>query len=52
MIPQIKNRRGNKSDSNNYRATATSSLLGNLIDTVLLKTQDASLLTNIDYNLV
>ena len=46
MIPQIKNRRGNKSDSNNYRAIAISSLLGNLFDTVLLKIQHASLFTD------
>ena len=43
MVPLIKNKRGNKCDSNNYRAIAISSLLGRLFDTILLKLQHASL---------
>ena len=44
--PLIKNKIGNKSDSNNYRAIAINSLLSNLFDTVLLKIQHASIFTD------
>ena len=47
MVPLIKNKRGNKCDSNNYRAIAISSLLGKLFDTILLKLQHASLFTEL-----
>ena len=53
MVPLIKHKRGNKFDSNNYRAIAISSLLGKLFDTILLSQpffMPASLLIN--YNLV
>ena len=47
MVPLIKNKRGNKCDSNNYRAIAISSLLGKLFDTILLKLQHANLFTDL-----
>ena len=47
MVPLIKNKRGNKCDSNNYRAIAISSLLGKLFDTILLQLQHASLFTDL-----
>ena len=46
MAPLIKNESGNNCDSNNYRATAISSLLGKSFDTVLLKLQHTSLFTD------
>ena len=46
LVPLIKNKRGNKCDSNNYRAIAISSIMGKLFDTVLLKLQHASLFTD------
>ena len=46
LVPLIKNKRGNKCDSNNYRAIAISSIIGKLFDTVLLKLQHASLFTD------
>ena len=46
LVPQIKNKRGNKCDSNNYRAIAISSIIGKLIDTVLLKLQHDNLFTD------
>ena len=57
MVPLIKNKRGNKCDSNNYRAIAISSLLGKLFDTILLKLQHASFFMSVAsllnyYNLV
>ena len=47
MVLLIKNKRGNKCDSNNYRAIAISSLLGKIFDTILLKLQHASLFTDL-----
>ena len=47
LVPLIKNKRGNKCDSNNYRAIAISSIIGKLFDTVLLKLQHASLFTDL-----
>ena len=35
LVPLITNRRRNKCDSNNYRAIATSSLLGKLFDIII-----------------
>ena len=46
LVSLIKNKRGNKCDSNNYRAIAISSIIGKLFDTVLLKLQHASLFTD------
>ena len=37
LVPLIQNKRGNKCDSNNYRAIAISSLLGKLFDIIILK---------------
>ena len=39
LVLLIKNKRGNKCDSNNYRAIAISSLLGKLFDIIILKEQ-------------
>ena len=47
MVPLIKNKRGNKCDSNNYRAIAISSLLGKLFDIIILKEQCTSLSTDV-----
>ena len=47
MVPLIKNKHGNKCDSNNYRAIAISSLLGKIFDTILLKLQHESLFTDL-----
>ena len=47
MVPLIKNKRGNKRDSNNYRAIAISSLLGKLFDIIILKEQCTSLSTDV-----
>ena len=48
LVPIPKNKRGNKTDSNNYRAIAISSLLGKLFDLIVLSEQGSSLET---YNL-
>ena len=47
MVPLIKKKRGNKCDSNKYRAISISSLLGKLFDIILLKLQHASLFTDL-----
>ena len=47
LVPLIKNKRGNKCDSNNYRAIAISSLLGKLFDIIILKEQCTSLSTDV-----
>ena len=47
LVPLIKNKRGNKCNSNNYRAIAISSLLGNLFDINILKEQCTSLSTDV-----
>ena len=44
--PLPKNKRGNKTDSNNYRAIAISSLLGKLFDLIVLSEQGTSLETD------
>ena len=36
LVPIPKNKRGNKSDSRNYRQIAISSLLGKLFDIIIL----------------
>ena len=46
LVQLIKNKRGNKCDSNNYWAIAISSFIGKLCDTVLVKPQHASLFTD------
>ena len=47
LVPLLKNKRGNKCDSNNYRAIAISSLLGKLFDIMILKVQYTSLTTDV-----
>ena len=49
LVPLIKNKRGNKCDSNNYRviAISTGSLLGKLFDIIILKGQCTSLTTDV-----
>lgn len=47
IVPILKNKRGNKCDSNNYRAIAISSLLGKLFDIIVLKEQHTSLFTDV-----
>ena len=39
LIPVPKNKRGNTSDSSNYRAIAISSLLGKIFDLIVLSEQ-------------
>ena len=46
MIPISKDKRASKSDSNNYRAKAISSILGEIFDSIVMKEQYASLITN------
>ena len=45
-VPIPKNKRGNKSDLNNYRQIAISSLLGKLFDISVLEEQHHSLITD------
>ena len=51
MIPVSKDKRASKSDSNNYRAIAISSILGNIFDSIVMKEQYATLVLMI-YSLV
>ena len=46
MIPVPKDKRASKSDSNNYRAMAISSILGKIFDSIVMKEQYASLITD------
>ena len=46
MVPVPKDKRGSKSDSNNYRAIAISSILGKLFDYIITKDQHLSLVTD------
>ena len=46
IIPIPKNKRGNMSDSSNYRAIALSSLLCKLFDTIIIETHEDNLITN------
>ena len=46
MIPVPKDKRASKSDSNNYRAIAISSILGKIFDSIVMKEQYASLITD------
>ena len=46
LVPIPKNKRGNKSDSNNYRQIAISSLLGKLFDIIILEEQHHGLITD------
>ena len=45
-VPVPKDKRGSKSDSNNYRAIAISSILGKLFDSIIIKEQHSSLITD------
>ena len=46
MVHVPKDKRGSKSDSNNYRAIAISSILGKLFGSIIIKDQDLSLITD------
>ena len=46
MLPVPKDKRGNKSDSSNYRAIAISSILGKLFDSIIIQDQHVSLKTD------
>ena len=46
MVPVPKDKRGNKSDSSNYRAIAISSILGKLLDSIIIQDQHFSLKTD------
>ena len=46
MVPVPKDKRGSKSDSNNYRAVAISSILGKLFDSIIIKDQHLSIITD------
>ena len=46
MIPVPKNKRGSKSDSSNYRAIAIRSILGKNFDSIVIKEQHTSLVTD------
>ena len=46
MVPVPKDKRGSKSDSNYYRAIAISSILGKLFDSIIIKDQHLSLITD------
>ena len=46
MVPVPKDKWGSKSDSNNYRAIAISSILGKLFDSIIIKDQHLSLVTD------
>ena len=46
MIPAPRNKRASKSDCNNYREIAISSILGKIFDLIVMKEQYASLTTD------
>ena len=46
MVPVPKDKRGSKSDSNNYRAIVISSILRRLFDSIIIKDQHLSLVTD------
>ena len=46
MIPVPKDKRASKNDSNNYRAIAISSILGKIFDSIVMKEQYASFITD------
>ena len=46
IVPVPKDKRGNKSDSSNYRAIAISSILGKLLDSIIIQDQHVSLKTD------
>ena len=46
MIPVPKDKRASKSDSNNNRAIALSSILGKIYDSIVMKEQYANLITD------
>ena len=45
-LPIPKNKKGNKSDSNNFRQIAISSFLGKLLDIIILEEQHHGLITD------
>ena len=47
IVPILKNKRGNKCDSSNYRAIAISSLFGKLLDMLIFEQQSESLSTDV-----
>ena len=47
LVPILKNKRGNKCDSENYRQIAISSLMGKLFDSIVLEEQQYSLFTDL-----
>ena len=47
LVPIPKNKRGNKCDSENYRQVTISSLIGKLIDNIVLEEQQDSLFTDV-----
>ena len=46
IVPIPKNKRGNLSDSSNYRAIALSNLLCKLFDTIIIETHEYNLITD------
>ena len=46
MVPVPKVKRGNKSDSSNYRVIAISSILGKLLDSIIIQDQHVCLKTD------
>ena len=47
MVPIPKNKRASKCDSNNYRAIAISSILGKILDLIIIEEQHNSLTTDV-----
>ena len=47
LVPILKNKRGNKCDSDNYRQIAISSLMGKLFDSIVLEEQQDRLFTDL-----
>ena len=46
MVPVPKDKRGSKSDSNNYRAIAVCNILEKSFDSIIIKDQHLSLVTD------
>ena len=46
IVPVHRDKRRSKSDSYNYRATVISSILGKLLDYIIIKEQHSSLITD------
>ena len=47
LVPILKNKRGNKCDSENYRQIAISSIMEKLFDSIILEEQQDSLFTDL-----